>query len=36
MKNFQDGNALYEAIAVVFIAQLNNVTLTIAEVITIR
>lgn len=32
----QDGNALYEAVAVIFIAQLNNVSLTIAEVITIR
>uniref|UniRef100_A0A915D2Y3 Amino acid transporter n=1 Tax=Ditylenchus dipsaci TaxID=166011 RepID=A0A915D2Y3_9BILA len=30
-----DGNALYEAVAVIFIAQLNNVTLSIAEVITI-
>uniref|UniRef100_A0AC35U6B0 Amino acid transporter n=1 Tax=Rhabditophanes sp. KR3021 TaxID=114890 RepID=A0AC35U6B0_9BILA len=30
-----DGNALYEAIAVIFIAQLNNVTLTIPEVITV-
>lgn len=30
-----DGNALYEAVAVIFIAQLNNITLSIAEVITI-
>uniref|UniRef100_A0A0N4ZAX4 Amino acid transporter n=1 Tax=Parastrongyloides trichosuri TaxID=131310 RepID=A0A0N4ZAX4_PARTI len=30
-----DGNALYEAVAVIFIAQLNNVTLTIPEVITV-
>uniref|UniRef100_A0A914HW49 Amino acid transporter n=1 Tax=Globodera rostochiensis TaxID=31243 RepID=A0A914HW49_GLORO len=30
-----DGNALYEAVAVIFIAQLNNVTLTLAEVITV-
>uniref|UniRef100_A0A7E4V200 Amino acid transporter n=1 Tax=Panagrellus redivivus TaxID=6233 RepID=A0A7E4V200_PANRE len=30
-----DGNALYEAIAVVFIAQLNNITLSMAEVITV-
>uniref|UniRef100_A0A0K0EB49 Amino acid transporter n=1 Tax=Strongyloides stercoralis TaxID=6248 RepID=A0A0K0EB49_STRER len=30
-----DGNALYEAIAVIFIAQLNNVTLTLPEVITV-
>ncbi|KAL3102009.1 hypothetical protein niasHS_003418 [Heterodera schachtii] len=29
-----DGNALYEAVAVIFIAQLNNVTLTLTEVIT--
>ncbi|KAI6187259.1 Amino acid transporter [Aphelenchoides besseyi] len=31
-----DGNALYEAVAVIFIAQLNNVTLSIPEVLTIR
>lgn len=31
-----DGNALYEAVAVIFIAQLNNVDLSISEVITIR
>lgn len=31
-----DGNALYEAIAVIFIAQLNDVTLSIPEVITVR
>nr|CAD2206794.1 unnamed protein product [Meloidogyne enterolobii] len=30
-----DGNALYEAVAVIFIAQLNNVTLTLTEVITV-
>ncbi|CAI2351288.1 unnamed protein product [Caenorhabditis sp. 36 PRJEB53466] len=30
-----DGNALYEAVAVIFIAQLNNVTLSFAEIITI-
>ncbi|CAD5226461.1 unnamed protein product [Bursaphelenchus xylophilus] len=30
-----DGNALYEAVAVIFIAQLNGVELTIAEVITV-
>ncbi|KAL7076104.1 hypothetical protein ACQ4LE_004774 [Meloidogyne hapla] len=30
-----DGNALYEAVAVIFIAQLNNVTLTMTEVITV-
>ncbi|KAI6214209.1 hypothetical protein M3Y94_00241000 [Aphelenchoides besseyi] len=30
-----DGNALYEAVAVIFIAQLNNVTLSIPEVLTI-
>ena len=30
-----DGNALYEAVAVIFIAQLNNITLSIAEVITV-
>ncbi|PAV90771.1 hypothetical protein WR25_12499, partial [Diploscapter pachys] len=30
-----DGNALYEAVAVIFIAQLNNVDLSISEVITI-
>lgn len=32
----QDGNALYEAVAVIFIAQLNNITLSIPEVITVR
>uniref|UniRef100_A0AC34GU91 Amino acid transporter n=1 Tax=Panagrolaimus sp. ES5 TaxID=591445 RepID=A0AC34GU91_9BILA len=30
-----DGNALYEAVAVIFIAQLNNITLSLAEVITV-
>ena len=30
-----DGNALYEAVAVIFIAQLNNITLSLTEVITI-
>ncbi|CAI4228371.1 unnamed protein product [Auanema sp. JU1783] len=30
-----DGNALYEAVAVIFIAQLNNVDLSIAEVVTV-
>ncbi|TMS37957.1 hypothetical protein L596_004787 [Steinernema carpocapsae] len=30
-----DGNALYEAVAVIFIAQLNNVQLSIAEVVTV-
>ncbi|EGT51472.1 hypothetical protein CAEBREN_13193 [Caenorhabditis brenneri] len=30
-----DGNALYEAVAVIFIAQLNNITLSFAQVITI-
>ncbi|VDM38861.1 unnamed protein product [Toxocara canis] len=30
-----DGNALYEAVAVIFIAQLNNVSLSMAEVITV-
>ncbi|CAD6194198.1 unnamed protein product [Caenorhabditis auriculariae] len=30
-----DGNALYEAVAVIFIAQLNNVQLSIAEVLTV-
>lgn len=30
-----DGNALYEAVAVIFIAQLNNVELSFAEVITV-
>ncbi|KAI6239646.1 Amino acid transporter [Aphelenchoides fujianensis] len=30
-----DGNALYEAVAVIFIAQLNNITLSIPEVITV-
>ncbi|KIH55912.1 hypothetical protein ANCDUO_13919 [Ancylostoma duodenale] len=29
-----DGNALYEAVAVIFIAQLNNVDLSFAEVVT--
>ncbi|KHJ90286.1 transporter, dicarboxylate/amino acid:cation Na+/H+ symporter family protein [Oesophagostomum dentatum] len=31
-----DGNALYEAVAVIFIAQLNNVDLSFAEVLTVR
>jgi Na+/H+-dicarboxylate symporter len=31
-----DGNALYEAVAVIFIAQLNNRDLSIVEVITVR
>ena len=31
-----DGNALYEAVAVIFIAQLNNVTLSVPEVVTVR
>ncbi|KAK6048388.1 transporter, dicarboxylate/amino acid:cation Na+/H+ symporter family protein, partial [Cooperia oncophora] len=31
----QDGNALYEAVAVIFIAQLNNVDLSFAEVLTV-
>ncbi|KAK0398377.1 hypothetical protein QR680_002567 [Steinernema hermaphroditum] len=30
-----DGNALYEAVAVIFIAQLNNVQLSLAEVVTV-
>ncbi|WKX99009.1 hypothetical protein Q1695_014124 [Nippostrongylus brasiliensis] len=30
-----DGNALYEAVAVIFIAQLNNVDLSFAEVLTV-
>ncbi|EGT36339.1 CBN-GLT-6 protein [Caenorhabditis brenneri] len=30
-----DGNALYEAVAVIFIAQLNNVQLSLAEVLTV-
>ena len=30
-----DGNALYEAVAVIFIAQLNNVTLSFTEIVTI-
>ncbi|KJH48657.1 hypothetical protein DICVIV_05216 [Dictyocaulus viviparus] len=30
-----DGNALYEAVAVIFIAQLNNVDLSLAEVVTV-
>ncbi|GMT22616.1 hypothetical protein PFISCL1PPCAC_13913, partial [Pristionchus fissidentatus] len=30
-----DGNALYEAVAVIFIAQLNNISLSVANVITI-
>ncbi|CAD6194199.1 unnamed protein product [Caenorhabditis auriculariae] len=30
-----DGNALYEAVAVIFIAQLNNVQLTIAQILTV-
>ncbi|PIO72081.1 transporter, dicarboxylate/amino acid:cation Na+/H+ symporter family protein [Teladorsagia circumcincta] len=33
---FRDGNALYEAVAVIFIAQLNNVDLSFAEVLTVR
>jgi len=31
-----DGNALYEAVAVIFIAQLNGRELSIAEVLTVR
>ncbi|CAI5449042.1 unnamed protein product [Caenorhabditis angaria] len=30
-----DGNALYEAVAVIFIAQINNVQLSLAEVLTV-
>ncbi|GMS85777.1 hypothetical protein PENTCL1PPCAC_7952, partial [Pristionchus entomophagus] len=30
-----DGNALYEAVAVIFIAQLNNIHLSFAQIITI-
>uniref|UniRef100_A0A914QQY5 Amino acid transporter n=1 Tax=Panagrolaimus davidi TaxID=227884 RepID=A0A914QQY5_9BILA len=30
-----DGNALYEAVAVIFIAQLNNITLSFSQIITI-
>ncbi|VDM62765.1 unnamed protein product [Angiostrongylus costaricensis] len=33
--NCHDGNALYEAVAVIFIAQLNSVDLSLAEVITV-
>ena len=31
-----DGTALYEAVAAIFIAQMNNITLSIGEVITVR
>jgi Na+/H+-dicarboxylate symporter len=31
-----DGNALYEAVAVIFIAQLNGVELTMGQVLTTR
>lgn len=31
-----DGTALYEAVASIFIAQINNITLSVGQVITIR
>lgn len=33
---FQDGTALYEAVAVIFIAQLHNIKLTAMDLLTIR